>query len=172
LKHLYLLRHAKSSWDDPNLPDHDRPLARRGETAGAAIAATVAALDPRPDLVLCSTAVRAQSTLALVRTGLRDAPVRTDPLVYAFEPLSLRLALEHLDETLGTVLIIGHNPALEMLAHDLAKTDTSPHMKRLRRKFPTASLAELDLAIDTWRDLASGTARLRRFTRPTDLTPA
>lgn len=173
MKHLYLLRHAKSSWDNPNLPDHDRPLAHRGQRAGAAMAATVAALTPRPDLIVCSTAARAQGTLDLVRPSQPDVPVRLDPVLYTFDVPPLRLHLEGLDEDVTSVLVIGHNPALELLARSLAATDTRPPMERLRRKFPTAALAELELPIATWATLGdvldNGGARLRRFTRPADL---
>ena len=172
MKHLYLLRHAKSSWDDPNLPDHDRPLAPRGRRAGAAMAATVAALSPRPDLVACSTAVRAQGTLDLVRPGLTGIPVRLDPVLYTFDIPPLRLHLEGLDDAVTSVLVIGHNPALELLARTLAAADTSRAMDRLRRKFPTAALADLEVPIPAWAALGSvldgGGARLRRFTRPAD----
>ncbi len=173
MKHLYLLRHAKSSWDNPNLPDHDRPLDRRGEQAGAAMAAIVAALTPGPDVIVCSTAVRAQGTLDLVRPSLPDVPVRLDPILYTFDVPPLRLHLEGLNEDISSVLVIGHNPALELLARSLAAADRHPPMERLRRKFPTAALAELDLPIAAWAALGdvldNGGARLRRFTRPADL---
>ncbi|MBB4264875.1 SixA phosphatase family protein [Roseospira visakhapatnamensis] len=173
MKYLYLLRHAKSSWENPNIPDHDRPLARRGERAGAAIATVVAALSPRPDLVLCSTATRAQETLALVRHALGDTPVRLEPVLYTLEAVHLRQHLERLDDAATAVLVIGHNPSLEVLAQDLAAADSGPAMTRLRRKFPTATLADLDLPIATWaalgETLARGDAHLRRFTRPADL---
>jgi len=174
LKNLYLLRHAKSSWDNPNMPDHDRPLAHRGERAGAAMTATVAALSPRPDLVACSTAARARGTLDLVRSGLPDdVPVRLDPVLYTFDMPPLCLHLEGLGDDITSVLVIGHNPALELLARTVAAADTGEFMERLRGKFPTAALAELELPIGAWADLGDaldrGNARLRRFTRPADL---
>ena len=70
MKRLWLLRHAKSSWDDPGLADHDRPLAPRGRKAGKRMRRWAAEHDVRPDLVLCSTAVRAQATLELVAPAL------------------------------------------------------------------------------------------------------
>jgi len=176
LKHLYLLRHAKSSWDDPNLPDHDRPLSPRGTRAGTAMATAVAALSPRPGLVVCSSAARAMGTLALVRPALDPCPVTIEPLVYAFEAAPLRRHLAGLDDALDAVLVVGHNPALELLARELATADTGPAMTRLRHKFPTAALAELDLSITTWATLSDAPpgvdARLRRFTRPADLPAA
>ncbi|MBB4286631.1 SixA phosphatase family protein [Roseospira goensis] len=169
MRRLYLLRHAKSSWDQPNLEDHDRPLAPRGERAGRAMAPAVAALDPPPDLVLCSTAVRARQTLELVRAGLPDGPVEIESAVYTFEPLPLRQRLEALDDAVGAVLVVGHNPALELLVQDLARDDDGPAMARLRRKLPTAALVTLDLPVAHWRDIAAGGGRLAGFIRPADL---
>ncbi|MQX36204.1 SixA phosphatase family protein [Roseospira navarrensis] len=173
MKRLYLLRHAKSSWEHPNLEDHDRPLAPRGDRAGRAMAAVVAALDPAPGLVLCSTAVRACQTLALVRAGLGNAPVVTDETLYAFDPLPVRLRLAHVDETVQAVMVVGHNPAFERLAVELARGDRGRPARALRSKFPTAALAALDLPVAQWADLGGATspkgARVVAFTRPADL---
>lgn len=175
MKRLYLLRHAKSSWDDPNLEDHDRPLAPRGQHAAEAMAAVLAALSPRPEIVLCSTAVRARQTLDLARSGLADLPetaVILDAAVYTFEPLALRQRLQGLDDAVATVLVVGHNPALELLARDMAADDDAgPAAKRMLRKFPTAALATLDLPAARWRDLAQGGGRVTDFVRPADLEP-
>lgn len=174
MRRLYLLRHAKSRWDDPNLEDHDRPLAPRGERAGAAMAGAVAALMPPPALVLCSTARRAHDTLALVRAALpATVPVTIDPSLYTFDPLALRQRLTLLDDTVTAVLIVGHNPALERLAIGLARDDGSAPLQALRRKYPTAALASLDLSLPHWADLGERGAhgRLSAFIRPADLTP-
>jgi len=174
MKRLYLLRHAKSSWDDPNLEDHDRPLAPRGQRAAEAMAAVLAALRPRPEIVLCSTAARARETLDLARSGLADLPetsVVLDAAVYTFEPLALRQRLEGLDDAVATVLVVGHNPALELLARDLAADDDGPAAKRMLRKFPTAALATLDLPAARWGDLAQAGGRVIDFVRPADLEP-
>ena len=85
----------------------------------------------------------------------------------------LCLHLEGLGDDITSVLVIGHNPALELLARTVAAADTGEFMERLRGKFPTAALAELELPIGAWADLGDaldrGNARLRRFTRPADL---
>jgi phosphohistidine phosphatase len=175
MKRLYLLRHAKSSWDQPNLEDHDRPLAPRGTRAGRAMAAVVAALDPPPALVLCSTAVRARQTLDLVRPdgAAGGPPVSVEESLYTFDPLPLRLRLGQVADSVPAVLVIGHNPALERLAGDLCRRDGGKPARRLRQKFPTAALAALDVPVDHWADIAAAaapaSARVVAFTRPADL---
>ena len=79
MKRVWLLRHAKSSWDDELLGDHERPLAPRGRKAAARIARWAAANGLRPDLVLCSTAVRARATLEIVLPELGDRTSRSSP---------------------------------------------------------------------------------------------
>ncbi|MBB4313381.1 SixA phosphatase family protein [Roseospira marina] len=172
MRRLYLLRHAKSSWDAPNLEDHDRPLAPRGQRAGRAMAAVVRHLAPRPDLVLCSTAARARETLDLVRGSLgAGVPVRIEGALYAFDPHAVRRCLAQVDDAAGSVLVVGHNPALECLAAELAPEDTGDPARRLRRKFPTAALATLDVPAARWQDLTGphASARIVAFTRPADV---
>jgi len=143
------------------------------------MAAVVGALDPRPALVLCSTAVRAQETLELVRDALDTARIVIDESLYAFDPRPIRLRLAQIDDTVRAVLVIGHNPALERLAADLTRKDTGTPARRLREKFPTAALAALDLPVVCWADVGAGLGRpapaldgrVTAFTRPADLDP-
>src|SRR5687768_4960118 len=76
MKHLYLLRHAKSSWKQRGLPDHDRPLAGRGRHAATAIADHMRDQGIEPELVLCSTARRARETLERIEPVLTGAAVQ------------------------------------------------------------------------------------------------
>ncbi len=171
-RRLYLLRHAKSRWDAPDLDDHARPLAPRGDRAAAAMAAVVGALAPPPALVLCSSATRARQTLAGVSPGLATLPTRIEPALYTFEVGALLAFLRGLDEALETVLAIGHNPALEQAAHLLAPDGDAAALERLRGTYPTAALATVDARDDgpRWADLGPGWGRLTAFTRPCDLT--
>ncbi|SDH34302.1 SixA phosphatase family protein [Roseospirillum parvum] len=171
-RHLVLLRHAKSAWDAPDLPDHARPLAERGQRAGAAMRRWLEqGRVPRPDLILCSDAVRAVQTLALVHPAWRADPpplaLRGD--LYAFAPGPLLAALTALPQAVGTVLLIGHNPALEELAEGLIAGGDPVARGRLQAKFPTAALAHLTLTGATWADLGSGRCDLAAFIRPADL---
>ena len=83
---VWLLRHAKSSWEDPGLSDVDRPLAGRGERAAERMARYLATEGIRPELVLCSPALRARQTLELVRSSLGDPEVSIEPELYTFDP--------------------------------------------------------------------------------------
>jgi phosphohistidine phosphatase len=169
MKRLLILRHVKSDWGDPGLDDFDRPLAPRGERAGGLMAAFLARAAVAPDLVLCSAAARAKATLALVRPALPDAPVVFERDLYVFEHGPLLARLRRLDPAVGTVLVVGHNPALEDLTLSLAGPDSDPAaLAEVRTKFPTGALADLACP-GAWADLKPLGGRLTAFTRPRDL---
>jgi phosphohistidine phosphatase len=161
VKTLWLLRHAKSSWDDPALSDHDRPLAPRGLKAGKRIRRWAADHRVRPDLVLCSTAARAQATLELVLPGLGSPQVELEVAIYHASADFLLDRLRALDSGLDSVLLIGHNPSLHDLAHLLAPPGPDA--------LPTGALAELRLEVETWHDARPGCALLQRLVLPRSL---
>lgn len=170
MRTLLLLRHAKSSRDEPDLADHDRPLAPRGSEAAPRIGAWLREHDPAPDLILCSTAVRAQQTLRLLRPALGDAaPVRLLKSLYLASPSRLLSLIRRLPEDARCVLLIGHNPGLASVAQELAGDGSGKALKRMDKKFPTAAVAELTLAEGSWPEVAPGAMRLAAFVRPKDL---
>ncbi|QKV17133.1 SixA phosphatase family protein [Oricola thermophila] len=167
---LLLLRHAKSSWDDPLLEDFDRPLARRGREAAPAMGRLMAERGWLPDLALVSPAARARETWALLAAAL-PAPVepRLEPSLYMAAPEEILALLRALDTTPETVLVIGHNPGLEECAALLAAPGSDPRaLARMRRKFPTAALARFAFE-GPWSALGSRGARLLDFLKPKDL---
>lgn len=165
-RRLHLLRHAKSSWKDESLADHDRPLAGRGRRAAATMAEHFAAQRIEPDLVLCSTAVRTRETYG--RLELEDVPVRYEPAVYAASAGELLALLRAVPDQVGSVLVIGHNPGLEDLALLLARP--SAERDALAVKFPTGALATLEFENGArWSTLSSAGAALTAFVRPRDL---
>ena len=108
---LFVLRHAKSSWNNSHLADHDRPLAPRGRRAAEALAGHVGHLDPPPDLVLCSTARRAQDTLEPLRPRLPDSTeVLIEEDLYGAPAPTARTASGRSPTTTPSVLVVGHNP--------------------------------------------------------------
>ena len=116
-RHLYVLRHAKSSWDEPGKPDHDRPLAPRGRRAIKVIADYVSTKDIQPDLVLCSTARRTLETMA----GVAPAGERLiERPLYDATADQLIERLRRLPSAARSVMVIGHNPAMQMLVLKLA----------------------------------------------------
>jgi phosphohistidine phosphatase len=165
-----LLRHAKSSWDEPALDDHDRPLAPRGVRAARRIAAHLHESQLRPDLVLCSSARRARQTLDALRSVVNDAvDVQIDDELYGASAHALLRRLRMVDVSVASVMVIGHNPGLEDLAVDLATDGNPAAMKQLHTKFPTAALAIFDLRQDEWAHLGRGHAYLREIVLPRQL---
>jgi phosphohistidine phosphatase len=165
---LYLLRHAKSSWTDPALPDHERPLARRGRRACKLIAAHLRAERIAPALVLCSSAVRTRETLEGIAPALPGATeLRVDGALYGASASDLLTILRALPEDLDAVLLIGHDPGM----HDLTLSLARPGALRdeVRPKFPTAALATLTLTT-SWAAAAPGTADLTAFVTPRGLS--
>ena len=167
MKRIFVLRHAKSSWKVSGVPDHDRPLAPRGRRAGKAIARHLLEHGIEPELVLCSTARRARETLDRLEPALRASVVRFEPELYGAGAGTLLDRLRGVGDEVGSVLLIGHNPGMQMLALDLARTTDPFH--EIEAKFPTAGLATLEFAGPGWRALAPGSAELTAFVRPRDL---
>ena len=154
MSRLYLLRHAKSSWDAPALADHDRPRAPRGRRAAKAIGRYLREQGIEPELVLCSSATRARETLE--RAGLTG---RIEGDLYGAGAGVLLARLNEVPDDTESVMLVGHNPGMEDLTLLLAG--------QVPPKFPTAALALLDCP--SWSALARGTAELVGFVRPRDL---
>jgi phosphohistidine phosphatase len=168
MRRLWLLRHAKSSWDDPTLEDHDRPLAPRGRDALLAMGAFLDAEGVRPQLVVCSSARRARETLGGVLPALGTAlTVRIEPPLYTFDGRALLDEVRALPGEVPEVMLVGHNPAIEELAASLARG--GDRLEDLRRKFPTGALAGLALDTGTWEQAAPGCAVLEVFVTPREL---
>jgi phosphohistidine phosphatase len=163
MRTVWLLRHAKSSWEDATLADHERPLAPRGQKAAKRIRRFASDNGVRPQLVVCSTAVRARATLDLVLPGLGAPRVELDDAVYLASAASLLQRIQALDPGLVRVMIVGHNPGL----HDLTCLLAPPGPDR----FPTGALAELRLELDDWRSVGPGAASLDRLVLPRTLAP-
>jgi phosphohistidine phosphatase len=170
MKQLTILRHAKSSRDDPALADIDRPLSNRGRKAGPAIGAFIADAGLVPRRVLCSTAQRTRETYALVNEAWgRSVPVEFLPALYLADAAEIVALLRDLPDDADRVMVIGHNPGLERLADMLAANRQSPALARLRSKFPTGGLAAFELDIDHWRALGPRCGRMTQFKVPRDL---
>ncbi len=163
MRYLHVLRHAKSSWDDPGLEDHERPLAPRGRKACKRLAKHLRREGIQPELVLCSSSRRTRETLELIRPALGDAVIAIEGGLYAAGCDRLLARLRELPETAGSVLLIGHNPGLQDLARTLA-----PEVTRLAEKFPTCALATF--ALDApWSRLGDAPATLVAYVVPREL---
>jgi phosphohistidine phosphatase len=169
VKSLYLLRHAKSSWDDPSLSDHDRPLAPRGRRAARRVADHIRGANIAPALVLCSTARRARETLDAILPAFEHAPdVRLEEELYGASTEELVHRLHEISETVPSVLLIGHNPSVQSAALVLVRNDDNELVAPLRDKMATGALATLEFD-GTWSALTASTARIVSFVAPRDL---
>jgi phosphohistidine phosphatase len=160
-KRLALLRHAKSSWDDPDVADHERRLNARGRREAPRVGAYIRDKAVGPDLVLCSSARRARETLELL--GLKGPDILIEDELYGAAAAELMDRLRRVGDLVGSVLLVGHNPGIEDLAAGLVEES-----KRLG-SFPTAALADLRLPIATWEDLRPGVATVNAFVTPRTL---
>lgn len=166
------MRHAKSSWDDPSLSDHARPLNRRGRMAAEAMRRTMGELGLAPDLVLVSSARRTMQTLEALEPWA-DTPLiePMDSIYLAMAPALLQ-TLRGVSDTVRSVMLLAHNPGLHELAmmlvgaHGMAHMDST--LQRLAEGYPTAALAEFAVT-GPWRGIGNGGERLVRFVSPRDL---
>lgn len=143
---LHLMRHAKSDWDHPNLVDHDRPLAARGERAASLIGAYMEQEGVEPDLILCSSARRTQETLERILPYLPDGTeVRIEPKLYAASVTQMLALAAAAGEGVDQVLLIGHNPGTQYVAMQLAGSGDPGSLQELRTKYPTAALTSIEL---------------------------
>jgi phosphohistidine phosphatase len=167
MKRLYLLRHAKSSWKDMSLPDHDRPLAGRGRRAAKAIARHLHEEGIEPELVLCSSARRTRETLDWIEPALGTPDIRVERDLYAASADALLERIRRVPRTVESVMLIGHNPGMQELALGLARR--SDAVRELEAKYPTAALVTLAVDAASWHEIDRDTAELVAFVRPRDL---
>jgi len=146
LKTLLILRHAKSSWSDNNLSDHQRPLNKRGRYDAPRMGDLLASEDLVPDLIISSSATRARTTAEAVAdaSGYDGQLIITRELYHA-GPDDYLAAARELGADSKTVLVVGHNPGIEELVEQLAGA---------WYRMPTAALAEVRLSIKDWADLS------------------
>jgi phosphohistidine phosphatase len=163
MKTLLVQRHAKSSWKDPGLDDHDRPLNKRGKTDAPRMGRLVREEGLIPDLILSSTAVRAKNTAKEVAEKSRyTGKIQGDSRLYLAGPADIVTVLNEIDApSANRVMIVGHNPGFEELVRVLTGG---------REAFPTAALAQVELPISTWGELELSTkGKLAHLWRPKEL---
>ena len=167
---LSLLRHAKSSWKDPALPDRDRSLNTRGMTEAPVMGKVMFKHGLDPDLVLCSTARRTRDTLQLVLPELKTEPriVYEDDLYHGTSAEMLDL-LHKVGAGTAQVLLVGHNPELQSFALDLIGSGSKQLKDRLEAKLPTAGLVVLRFPAGAWKDVAINSGKLELFLTPSDV---
>jgi phosphohistidine phosphatase len=169
---LLLLRHAKSSRDDPTLADHARPLNEKGWRGARAIRRAMHDLGLSPDVVLVSSSRRTLQTLEALEPFDDTPMIETLDALYDAGEMQILNVLHAAPETARSVLLIGHNPGLHKLALHLAGVralaQPTPELRRLAQAYPTATLTEFAVA-GPWHALDEGSGQLLRYLAAKDL---
>ncbi len=168
MRRLVLLRHAKAV-PQGLLADENRPLAERGRQDMASIAAFVTSRGLVPDLALVSPSLRTRETWDLLLPAFATAPAhRIEPRLYASSAERILYLIRETGAEIASLLLVGHNPGLEELAHLLSGAGQTDALIRFGGNMPTASLAVIDLAGD-WPVIDARTGRLELFVTPKSL---
>lgn len=161
MKTLLLLRHAKSSWDDPKLEDFDRPLNERGLRAAPLVGRFMREQKVSVDLVLSSPARRTRETVALVTQAAHlDAPVRFDERIYEASVEQLLEVISQIEERVNKALLVGHNPGMEGLILQLTGEE---------KRAPTGALAQITLDEEKWSKVQPDCGTLDWLVKPKQL---
>ncbi len=162
MKELLIMRHAKSSWGNTNLSDHERPLNQRGQRDAPRMGQLLKEKELIPDLIITSTAERALSTAELTALNCDyDRELALSGRFYGGGPQAFVEILQTVDDANERVMIVAHNPGLEELVEDLTGYDG---------RFTTANIAHVQLPIDSWRDLTlETTGMLLNLWRPKEI---
>jgi len=158
-----LLRHAKAD-HPPGVQDHERPLAGRGRTEAVAMGRYMAAAGLVPDLVIVSTARRAQETWGCLRPAFAvDLDQRNVARIYEASAGGILEVLRETGPDVRSLLLVGHNPGFQNLALWLAGRPGGADPVPLRQNYPPAGLVVIDFEVPGWREISSGSGRLERF---------
>jgi phosphohistidine phosphatase len=149
MKTLLILRHAKSSWSEEDLSDHERPLNKRGRRDAPRMGKLIGEKGLQPQLIICSGAKRTRETVELVTAACGyKGELRFSEALYAAAAEAYINVLRELEEWYERVMVVGHNPGLEELLEGLTKEEQT---------LPTAALALVALPIQTWQELKGST---------------
>ena len=162
MKTLLILRHAKSSWNNAQLTDYERPLNKRGKTDAPRMGRLLREQDLVPDLIISSSAERALTTAeAVALASGYEQEIQSTRSFYHADPEAYLDVLRQLDDSLERVMVVGHNPGMEELLEELTG---------VWEQMPTAALAQISLPINHWRELdGETTGELVNLWRPKEL---
>lgn len=169
MKLVGLLRHAKSDWSDADKRDFDRDLNGRGRRGARLMGQHIRDAGMAWDLILASPAQRVRRT---VEAALPGAAVQWESRLYLASSAAIADLLRDLPDSVGTVLVVAHNPGLQdMVLDHVAPSAEDAAFDEAKAKFPTAAFAVLELPVERWADLSGEQGRLAHFTRPRGLDP-
>ena len=160
MKTLYLMRHAKSSWDFPELSDHDRPLNKRGRLDAPLMGQQLLSRDISPDLILTSSAVRALTTASLVAKELDydREKLQVSDNIYKAGRSELIKIIQHLPDEIDSLLLVGHNPVISEMANKLSPEAVAD--------LPTAGIVALEFSCNSWLDVNGEKSKLLFYDFP------
>jgi len=161
MKTLYVIRHAKSSWDDPELTDFERPLNERGKKDAPRMGKRLKEKDIHPQLLLSSPAKRAFSTSKRIADaiGYSRENIKTEKELYHADAETILSILRKLGDNISTLMIFGHNPGLTDFVNQLGKNTSIENI-------PTCGVVAFSLRIEHWRDLGFNSGELIFFDYP------
>ena len=160
MKTLYLVRHAKSSWDNANQSDHERPLNQRGERDAPRMGKRLRKRGDQPEVIISSSAVRALTTASILATAL-DYPtsdISIEERLYGAEPEDVLSIIGNLDDGIHCAMLVGHNPTFTALINALGRCDLD--------NVPTCGMAVLTFPIDSWKNMTTTQGTLVDFDFP------
>lgn len=158
MKTLYIMRHAKSSWDDAGISDLERPLNERGKRTAPFMGGLMRRRGLLPDVILSSPAKRARKTAVLVKQGgSLDADIVFDEQIYEASPNNLRQAVAAIGGEFSSAMLVGHNPGIEGFIRYLTGS---------LEPMPTGALAVIELGVDSWSDVSDNCGELKTVIRP------
>jgi phosphohistidine phosphatase len=161
MRKLLIMRHAKSSWDNPDISDFDRPLNQRGLQAAPFMGNQIYKNGLIPDLIVSSTAKRAKQTAILVRESAGvETKITFEDKIYEASPTTLLYVVAELSDKHESVMLVGHNPGMEGFIRILTGEI---------HQMPTAALAQISLNIEKWNDISINCGQLELLIRPKDL---
>jgi phosphohistidine phosphatase len=159
-RHLTLLRHAKSSWQEAGISDHDRPLNQRGQQDAPVMGRRLLARGSRPSLILTSTALRARHTAQIIarELGYPGEFLQREPELYLATPDQILAVLARQADSFRNIIVCGHNPGLTELANRLTDSEID--------NIPTCGMTVIDLDLARWADIATASGSLQLFDYP------
>ena len=160
MKTLYLVRHAKSSWKNPNLDDFERPLNKRGRKNAPFMGKILKKLKVAPDLVISSPANRAATTARIIAAAINYPleNIRYSEAIYEFSENALFHVVKHIDDTVNKAMVVGHNPAINGLANYIGDQPIA--------NIPTCGVFCVELDTSSWKKISEHCGKLKFFEFP------
>jgi len=158
MKKLYIIRHAKSDWNDDTLDDYDRPLNKRGQRDAPMMGQFLFSKNIKPDLIISSPALRAITTAQLIAKEIKyEKVIVPNQYIYDAYVTALQEVVEYIHDSNDTVFLVGHNPGVSSLAYMLCGS---------KENFSTCAVLEIEFDCDSWMDASKDNSTLVSYEYP------